>query len=602
MLRSAATLLCAIVLGGGCASPVTSDARPTTEGVTLAPTAPVGAPTGALPTTTDSPPSATPTGPDLSTRPLIWFTPHPETRLPTFNKGSADFFDLFDPSAAWSTAANHVQIFKIYDNIALARTPTDDEYRTVIDGVRQRGMALAMELGPLPTEPFNTECGQGVEGSSGKYAVDTVQRIKSLGGTVDFVAFDEPLAFGHFYDGANACHWSVERVASEVAVFVEMLRAVEPNVVVGDIEPAWIAPEIGAAEVAAWLEAYQQAAGEPLGFFHLDVDWARDGWPNVAHDIESAVRAQGVPFGIIYNGGEGASSDEEWLQLAAERAYQFEQVAGGRPDHVNFQTWHFYPTRVLPESDLAAFTGLINRYFGERTVIELADSARPVLKTVAGVPVAGVPVAINALPLDGPPQTLAFDGTVPLGAESAVVVVRVNSEEAGPGPADLNVHEVSYSEDGGQTNAVRNPRFRQGLEGWASFGEGNATVMASDQGDGRMLHLTASPSQLLHVDSLEFDVTAGAGFSWDVSAAVPIESADSAYVALIFLAGTEIERHILPLAPQPLDVGQLVTGSSGEIPLDTTGVEAGRYRLIIDYNGDMRYWPAVLESEAMIGG
>jgi hypothetical protein len=606
MLRSAAATLCATVLVGGCASPVATDAPPpATGGPGPGITAPTETPiaTGAATTGAQSPPLATPNGPDLDAHPLVWFTPHPEVRLPDFMKGSSDYFGLFAADSEWTTAAARTQVFKFYDNLGLGREPTDDEFRTAFAGVRDRGLAVALELGPLP-HPLaggsNTDCGDGVEGFSGPFAVQTVQRIKALGDRVDLVAFDEPFAHGQLYEGPNACRWSADKVAAEVVDFVRALREVFPDVVVGDIEPAWAGPLVGAVEVGAWLDAYATAAGEPLGFFHLDVDWARDGWQATAREIEAAVRARGVPFGIIYNGGEEANSDTEWLQLSAERAYEFEQTFGGDPDHVVFQSWHFYPTRALPDSDPAAFTGLINRYFGERTMIELAGPAQAALKTVAGAPVAGAPLALLAQPLDGPLQTLTLDGIVPVGAERAVVVVRVNSEGAGPAPAELNIHEVSYSEDGGQINAVHNPRFRQGLDGWVPFGDGSATVVATHQGTGRMLHVAASPTQSLHIDSIEFDVTPGASFGFEVGAGVPIESADSAYIALIFLATTEIERHILPLAPQPIEVGRVVTDAAGMIELDDSAVEPGRYRLTVDYDGDMQHWPALLERETTI--
>ena len=605
MLRCATTPLCAIVLAAGCASPVVTNApQPTIADPSPGSTAPAetatatSAATGRPDSGVESP--ATPAAPDLSARPLIWFTPHPETRLPDFMKGSSDYFELFAEGSPWSTAADRVHVFKVYDNLGVARESTDDEIRTVLSALGDRNIAFALELGPLP-HPLgggsNTECGDGVEGFAAPFTLDIVERITSLGGQVDFVAFDEPFAHATLYDGPNACGWSSERVGTEIVEFVRALRELQPHVIVGDIEPAWNGPLVGAAEIGSWLDAYAAAAGEPLGFFHLDVDWTRDNWQTVAREVEDAVRARDVPFGIIYNGGEGASSDAEWLQRSAERAYEFEQRLGGNPDHVIFQSWHFYPTRVLPDSDPAAFTGLVNRYFGERTVIELVGPQQALLKTVAGAPVAGATVTLRSLALDGAPQTLVLDGSVPPGAQRAVVVVRVNSEEAGPGRADLDIHEVSYSEDGGQTNAVRNPRFRRGLDGWVPFGEGNATVVASDQGAGRMLQLTASPRESLHVDSFEFDITPGGSFLFEVSAAVPVESADSAYIALIFLAGTEIERHILALAPQPFDVGQLVSDAAGAIAFDTTALGPGRHRLAIDYDGDMQRWPASLEVE-----
>ena len=43
----------------------------------------------------------------------VWFAPLWQS--PDYS--SVDYFDLFSPSAPWSTAASHVQIFKIYSQL-----------------------------------------------------------------------------------------------------------------------------------------------------------------------------------------------------------------------------------------------------------------------------------------------------------------------------------------------------------------------------------------------------------------------------------------------------------------------------------------------------
>lgn len=601
MVRSLIAILSAVVMTASCAQATTNPSatvEPTPQPATSSPLGPAATPTQRpLPTV------------DLGTRPLIWFAPHAETRLPDFMKGSADYFDLFAPNAGWSAAAERVQVFQTCDNLCLAREPTDDEIQTVLDGLARRGMAFAMELPPLP-HPLaggrNTECGSpGIEGFGGEFSLQTLQRIKSLGGRVDLIAFGEPFAHGTLYEGPNACLWSIERVAAELVEFVRAVREVHPDVIFGDTEPAWNGPFVGAAEIGAWLDAYAAAAGEPLGFFHLDVDWTRDGWQTVAREIEDAVRARGVPFGIIYNGGDGETSDADWLQLSAERAYEFEQLSGGDPDHVIFQSWHFYPTRVLPESDPATFTGLLNRYFAPRTVLSLeqvdvsADPARltGALSLVGGGPVPAAEVGGRATPLAGQPQVLTLSGAVPHEADEALVAIRVNSEGAGPGMADMRLYEVDLREDGG-ANMLANPSFAQQLDGWFAYGDGVATTPASDRGEGRMLRLRADADEVLDVNTSNFAVTAGAPFEMSVTAGVPDESADSGYVSVIFLAqGSEIRRDILPLAPTPIDLGTAVTDGTGSVELALAGLAGGQYSVELVYPGDLAHWPAQLSTE-----
>jgi hypothetical protein len=604
MMRSSASLLSALALVGACAS-----ATPTAAPIATAPqTSTVGGssqqPGGSGPAPSGTPASTRPT-PNLAATPLVWFAPIPEVRLPGLSKGSADYVDLFPAGAAWGTAADHVQVFEIGPGAGLGPHPPEDVYRGIISGIADRGMALAMILGPLP-HPLgggsNTTCGDGVEGFAAPFVLDDIRNAQAVGARIDFVVFDEPLDFGHFFDGDQACQWSVERVAAETADFVKAVRAIEPNVVFGDDESAWASPEINAEDIGAWLDAYQAATGEPLGFLHLDVDWARPNWAGVAREIEGVVRAHGVPFGIIYNGGDAAiysgdsssGSNEQWLQLTAQRAYEYEQVAGGQPDHVEFASWHYYPTRVLPETDMSAFTSVIDRYFGQRTTLE-ADGARQVtLRTVAGAPVGGAELNVEAVPADGPYQELTLTGTVPAGASTAIVAVRANTEGAGPGRADLNIYSFAYSQNGGQ-NLVQNPHFSDDLYLWGEYGDGKADLVTSDRSRGRMLHVRATPAEQLYFDSAEFAVTPGASFEFRVATAVPLDSANSAYAAVIFLGGDEGGRGIINLAPAPLDLGMLTTDGSGQARPDLSALQPGRYQLRVSYAGDLQTWPVSVE-------
>ncbi|HET9878864.1 MAG TPA: hypothetical protein VFQ81_06130, partial [Candidatus Limnocylindria bacterium] len=76
-------------------------------------------------------PTAAPTPPDLAARPLIWFAPLPP--MPTDAGrpfiGSEDFMALFEPGAAWATAAERTHVFKLYGEW-VAYHATDAELRT----------------------------------------------------------------------------------------------------------------------------------------------------------------------------------------------------------------------------------------------------------------------------------------------------------------------------------------------------------------------------------------------------------------------------------------------------------------------------------------
>ena len=571
----------------------------------LATTAPAPTPVRSDAALTPSPTAAETTGPasttsPLSSRPLVWFAPlGPRADHMGFG-GSVDYYDLFKPGAAWPIAASRVDVFMVYATW-VDYYSTDAELRQVVEGVAARGLVLGLEIGGLTP---SDACGSNVEGFDA--SLDPIRRIQAAGGSVGVVQFDEVYAGGHVYDGPNACRWPVERVASGVADFVRTLRTVTPDVMVGDVEPMWA--NVSASDLGAWMDAYREAAGEPFEFFHLDADWGLADWPERALAATKEAQARGIPVGLIYNGGD-AGSDKAWNDAAFERIETYEGRLGGRPDQIVFQSWTDHPDHVLPESDPTTFTGLLSAYFGDRSALSVGTVRAPgagrlevdgSLLDTDGAPVPNATVTLTATPLDGSYQELRLDGRVPAEATSAVVALRVNEEGAGPGPADLTLYEVRYSEGGAKTNRVPNPRFGHGLDLWGAGGSGVVRTRPSDRGSGWMLRVEATPSQSVGINSGEFGVTAGAEYRFSVAARIPVDSIGSAYLAVVFLHGTEVARYRIHLAPLAVSLGHAATDPSGGFRIAAADLEPGGYRLRLEYAGDASHWPAHAEQEITV--
>ncbi len=383
--------------------------------------------------------------------PQVWFAPLPPMPIREGRPyiGSTDFAALFAGNAAWQRVAGRTQVFKLYGEW-VGGTATDADLRRVVAGLKARQIAIAIEAGPLVA----SGCGDGVEGYAGgaSEALRLVRRVVAAGGTVRYLAMDEPFFFGSLYSGANACHWSTAKVAAEVARFVRGVKAVYPSIVVGDIEP--LAGPATAATHEAWMAAFRSAAGAPLPFFHLDLDWGRGDWAASSLSLQAYARGHGVRFGIIYNSAL-ASSDAEWLSAAQAHVLTHELDGVGPPDDAIFQSWTDHPDRVLPEAGPNTFTHLIADYTRTRTVLSAvpvvaAGGGLPAvggaLRTLGGEAIGAARVDLVATPRDGPYQVLEFTGRVPAGAAHAVIGVRVNLEGAGPGSADLTFYEFSYME------------------------------------------------------------------------------------------------------------------------------------------------------------
>ncbi len=275
--------------------------------------------------------------------------------------GSTDFMGLFEPDAAWTVAASHLDVFKLYGEWVAYRA-SDGELAKAVADIRRRGLALAVEVGPLDPP---TGCGQGVEGFAGADEGNLIaRRIQDAGGRIDVLALDEPFYFATVYDGQQACHWSAEETARAIAGYVETMRIPFPDVVVGDTEP--LTAESGPAVQEGWLSTFREVNGFDLSFLHLDVDWSRPAWPDDVAEVADFGRSFGVDVGLIYTGNAFDATDQEWVSAAGERVKAYEVTAGRTPDHVLFQSWHDRPDAVLPETTEFTFTNFVDVYFEDR--------------------------------------------------------------------------------------------------------------------------------------------------------------------------------------------------------------------------------------------
>ena len=399
----------------------------------------------------------------------VYFAPLPplpqRSGLP-FNDGAPDFADLFRPGAQWDAAARNIDAFVIYSTW-VRHYASSGVLVSLIKGLQARGIALAMEVGPLP-DPKPGEC-TGGESFGGVYEIDMLKRIRDLGGRVDAIVFDEPFAFGHQLDGPDRCHWPIARIARHLGEFEALAREVFPSLIFGGNEPLWASPPVRPQDVVSWVEAYRAATGRPLGFLHLDIDWTRPDWLENAVAVRSALAGRGVRVGYIYNGGEIAEQ-KAWIEAATNRAVRLEAASPVAPDDVVFASWFDQPDRTLPDSDPTSFTGLVKRYFDPHAVIALDPDGGPLaghVHTPDGVPIPGATVRAAVRPTAGAPGTSTVSGTVPAGADTAVVIFRANGEGATDhAKVDLRIDRVGYREGGGKNRCPQPGLQTQRRLGW----------------------------------------------------------------------------------------------------------------------------------------
>jgi uncharacterized protein (TIGR03437 family) len=537
---------------------------------------------------------------------LVWFSPEAPGDWPDGRVGQVDYIDLFTPTAPWTNAAAHVQVFKFAASEFVGDLPgelTDTQWQQVFANLAQRGIALAVEFGPLPV----TTCGAGVEGFSGGAALLVAQKVQSLGGTLQYVAMDEPFYYGNIYTGQNACNWTAQQIAASAVQSIAQIRTVFPKVIVGDIEPVPAGTPNWLASYTAWLDAWRIAAGSPLAFFHCDVDWdAYSDWIAGVNSMRQALEVRDIPFGLIYN-GLGMTSDASWMSAAESHFFDYELHGGAIPDQTVFQTWETYPTHVLPETDPGALTYLVDYYCRTRTSLSLTSTASQVsgkLQDNLGNPIPAAPVVLTLQPVAGPGvvSTYTLTGTVPAAAtDVSQAVVQICINECGPaqGPVDMNYYSYQYSDSG--TNATQN--FSNGLTGWGVQGapDGDATVQLASDATGPSLLIEATAAQQTWVNSSAFTVTPGSPYTLTVQARLSPASTGNAVICLVFLInGVELDsvapRVILPFAPGAIGLGTAQTGSDGSYSRTFSPQPAGIFQLQASFAGSATLWPAFVSA------
>jgi Putative Ig domain len=515
--------------------------------------------------------------------PVNWFAPFPHND--PGDPGVLDFFALFNAGAPWDVAAAHIQVFKMYEQIMAF---PDASLRTMFADLRRRHIALALEFGPL----LVSTCGGG-EGFRDNRGLQTAQRIRDLGGVLQYIAFDEPYFFGAISDGPNPCHYTPDEVAANAKQSVDTLRTVFPDLVVGDIE---VVPSITGDTgwldgYQRWVDAWQRVTGEPLAFFDFDVPIDGD-WRGGVEAMRRALKIRGVPFGLIYV-GEG-NSDAEWVASAEQFASDYENKGGTVPDQRIFQSWIRYPRHVLPETDPNTFTYAINRYFRPRTQLVMQSSGGVLqgqLSTPQPVsPVAGAAIAVTAVPLAATGLTESYieRGTIPVGTQSVVFGARVNTECVGQGAADVQL--TDFILDAGPATRLT-ADFSALLQGWGYWG--NPDLVTPMNGG---LHFVVSATEYMGLNHDAQPLAAdGAAYELRVRAALAQGEFGNGCLIAVFLdsGGAELSRASLFMLPQSVDLGTAVSASDGSFTQNLSLAPAGDYELWASFAGSASLWPSV---------
>ena len=477
----------------------------------------------------------------------IWVTAtsQPIKTQPSRTGVRTDAVDQWKPDAAWPMVAAHTRVAKLIAGNIENTQLTD--LKAVIDEVRRRRMALALEIGPLVRTPA---CGPPTEsyGRAGETEA-ILQRIRSAGGELDYVAMDEPFYYGHVDPGG--CRLPSVEIARQVATNVASMRRIFPNLKVGDIEVVE-ADRARVAELVQWADDYREASGDRLAFLHADVAWSDLAMRNLP-PLAAGLRQRQVPFGIIYNGDADVGGDVGWMQSALDHVAEIETVLGVHPDAAIFQAWTITPTRVLPEGQPGTLMSVALQYLRPASSLSLSRSGDGVSGTLTGpngAPVAGAAIKLTAVDVAGRawPTLRSLSGTIPEGAATAVVGFRLGVEGAcdcGEGAVILG--GLHYREQGKPVQDV------------------SPVVLPVAGAPASLRTLVVTRGRTLAPNLKQFPVNPGAAFSFQAWIAAPEAAERSGYAMVVFLdaKGKGLLRQNLWFTPSAQPLGPAVTDAQG---------------------------------------
>jgi len=262
----------------------------------------------------------------------VWLTP---------NLMSPDMRNLFTEPHLWPNARSRVKVFKFYHQQLLHETDESCQHTCgnntwgelnavhAIELLTEWGIRIAME-GAAEHSCINSDI---IAGNA-----LAIEHVHSAGGRLDYIAMDEPAT-----NGGTACpggktnlEWALEYMAA--------MKAAEPNVIIGDIEPF---PFLSVDQIIGFMDGLE-AGGHKLAFFHLDANLHDPAFTMAGvQAIQQACAQRGIAFGPIITSNE-TSSNYAYYADAIAWLHQFAPVLG-RPDHVLFQSFAGPPgNQVMP--------------------------------------------------------------------------------------------------------------------------------------------------------------------------------------------------------------------------------------------------------------
>jgi hypothetical protein len=115
---------------------------------------------------------------------------------------------------------------------------------------------------------------------------DGVDRVARLGGRIDYVYFDEPVAFGHYNVNkqATACNYTIEELVRNIAPQIQVIKTAFPNIKFGDGEWRYYRKD----GYMQFVKEFFRQTGVRLSFMVADIIWFEPTFRSQPHRMAKA--------------------------------------------------------------------------------------------------------------------------------------------------------------------------------------------------------------------------------------------------------------------------------------------------------------------------
>jgi hypothetical protein len=287
----------------------------------------------------------------------LWFAP--PDNLPRGDKVfGPDFDDLFSPGTRWDGALARVEVFQINPRYSFASP--EPNLKRVLDSIGHKQTKLAVAMQAVIKR---ADCGTGLEGMAPPNgAAPIMQRMKRLGADVKFVVMDEPFYFGHLFKGPNGCQYDLNDLVDAIVPSTKAVLKEFPDAQIGETEPVSSSlPPNWLADLAKYLDIYQEKVGRPLSFIQADITWGSN-WQPQLRQLQALLKTKNVKLGVIFNAPGPGASDEAWVANAVHNIDTYYNAIRSAPDQAVFASWTIHPSHILPVTSPGALTYVLREY------------------------------------------------------------------------------------------------------------------------------------------------------------------------------------------------------------------------------------------------